>query len=80
MANTDWTSASSIDSTISALREMGAVISYDLTKEVYAATNAVKDLNFNDVQEKIKSLNDIEEYVSKNKDDMNRTYTDEQVK
>jgi hypothetical protein len=56
LAHTDWTNQSSVESTIAALRELGANIDDKLIESIYKAANTVKQFNIEVLEAKLKSL------------------------
>ena len=78
LTTTDWTNQDSIDSTISALRELGVNIDEELAKKIYMTSQAIKKFNIEAVEKQLSNLQSlIDKVVEKAKDD-SKVYSKEE--
>jgi hypothetical protein len=56
LSATDWSTAAGIDSTIDALKSLGVNIDEQLVDKIYLASNAVKKLDFEKLENELSNL------------------------
>lgn len=79
LATTDWTNANDIESTVKALKNLGAQIDESLTRDILKATNAIKTFDLDKFSTKLESLDSIRNKVSDNIENKEATYSKEDM-
>jgi hypothetical protein len=79
IAAESWADKNSIDSTISALRDLGVTIDNEFVKSIYEATGAVRKFDAAKIERRLSALAEIDDILDEKIEDGSSTFSKEEM-